>query len=102
MRDEHVRVLGNRSPQILTLGLAAHPKGTRVKRGDWAPEDLDSVDRDRFIEQQRRVSDASSPFVGISLDGIFVVAARQHPMAGRLLREPREEPVHRLLAPTKK
>ena len=48
------------------------------------------------------LSDTASPFVGIGLDRIFVVAARQHPIAGRLLREPCEEAVHRCLGATKK
>jgi hypothetical protein len=95
--NEDVRVIGNGPPQCLALRLIVHPKSSPLQRGDWTRPQLDPLDRYRLIKQQRRVADASSPLVGVCLDGIFVVAEGEDPIARRLLGESCKERIHGLL-----
>jgi hypothetical protein len=94
--NEDVRVIGNGPPQCLALCLIAYPKSSPLQRRDWTRPQLDPLDRDRLIEEQRCIGQMLPPLVAISLDRIFMVAAGEDPIASRLLREPLEEPVHGL------
>jgi hypothetical protein len=95
--NEDVRVIGNGPPQCLALCLIAYPKSFPSQQGDWTRPQLDPLDRDGLIEEQRCIGQTLPPFLGFSLNRVLMVPTGHSANKGWLRSQPGIEAIHGLL-----
>jgi hypothetical protein len=95
--NEDVRVIGNGPPQCLALCLIAYPKSSPSQRGHWTRPQLDPLDRDGLIEEQRCIGQTLPPSLGLSFNRVLMVPTGHNANKGWLRSQPGIEAIHCLL-----